>query len=251
MNNRRHPSSRPAFGFIKTIIAFFKKIGPKQPYKTRNQKHTRNLSEGERHLRQDNRMYRINAVLVFVTLVVAGVSAYQAWLSRRQFEIATTPYLQINKVALTIKAGHPPMIAFEIENLTKVPTKIVFANLGDSVSGEIRTLGAGQLSGLGYSPFVTNSSLSSLRAPDKGNRYAIEGSPYQDTYTAGYTLDSMAYDDIMIGKSALYFRGQIAYINEVNNENRAYIFEVRITENPTYRTETISNNNYFTTNSVY
>lgn len=251
MNNRKRYTIFSPFRLIKTLIPSFKLSRPPKPYKSRYYKDARNTREWERQRRQDKRMYAINALLMLLTLVIAGVSVYQGWLSRQQFLISTTPYLQINKVALTVKPGASPMITFEIENLTKVPTKIVYADLGDSVSGQIRTYARSQLTGALYNPFTSNGALLNTRGPDQGNnRYAIEGSPYQDVYTAGYILDSAAYNDIMTGKSAFYFYGQVAYINQAkNDENRAYLFAIKVTETPAYRVETITNGNYYSENA--
>jgi hypothetical protein len=183
----------------------------------------------------DKGMLWVNAILMFGTFLLYKEATIQSKEVKDEFKIANTPYLQLGKVIDSIHPGQAPIIAYSIENLGKVPCKIIWAELGDSVSSQPTVQGI--LSP--YNPFASSPIVNRVAV----NMYSIDGSPYNAQYTTGYMITDKVYNDLRSKQSYLYFYGTICYINQMSNDKRIYEFRAKIIQNPFGAIEMLTNDN--------
>lgn len=179
-------------------------------------------------------------IAIFTVVLTVGTLAlfYEAFRQtdevKEEFKIANTPYLQLSKVLDSIHPGQAPIVAYSIENLGKVPCKIMWCEIGDSISNQSIDEAYALTRVNPFSSFP-------LRTPI--NMYAIDGNPYNAQYVSGYTLNDPAYKDLKSKQSFLYFYGTIGYVNQMSGEERIYGFNAKIIQNPIGGIEMIVNDN--------
>jgi hypothetical protein len=220
MNNKRPPPSNSAFIFRKAFIAFFKQQRAEKPNDGTPKQGTGNAGEREGSTRQDKGAFAINVLLMLFTLVIAGAAVYQGWEIKEEFRVGNTPYLQISPIMDSIHPGEKPIIVYQLQDLSKVPCKIMWVEAGDSVSNQpkVPTFPFGALVNLFASKVIR----------DSINRYSIEGSPFTNQSTAGYVLTDTVYKQLKKETAFLYFYGTFDYINQINGEERIYQCSIKI-----------------------
>jgi hypothetical protein len=183
----------------------------------------------------DKIMAIFTMILTFGTLALFYEAFSQTKEVKDEFIIANTPYLQLAKVIDSIHPGQAPIIAYSIENLGKVPCKIMWCEIGDSVSNQPNPM---------YPQFFVPMNLFASPPNRKGiNMYSIDGSPYMAQYTTGYPLNDKVYNDLKSKQSYLYFYGAIDYVNQMSSEERMYEFSAKIIQNPSGAIEMTTNDN--------
>jgi hypothetical protein len=227
-----------AFFPRKTIATFIKQQYGLYKKEATDSQNAGNSREGERrNFRQNKRALIVNGILTFFTIVIAGAAVYQGWLIQNEFKIANTPYLQLTKVVDSIHPGQAPMIHYSIENLGKVPCKIIWAELADSVDNQRPSI---SVFGFPFNRFASSQSQNRTAI----NRYSIDGSPYEALFTSGYAIDDTAYNDIKNNKSFHHFYGIVGYINQMSGEERIYEFNARLRQSPPSGLDMMTNENW-------
>jgi len=214
----------------KELDAYSKKKASDQKDKTRQSKADIKWT--------DKGMLWVNVILMFGTFLLYKEATIQSKEVKDEFKIANTPYLQLSKVIDSIHPGQAPIIAYSIENLGKVPCKIMWVELGDSVSGQplVKNI-------ISYYNLFASSTNFPFASRVPINMYSIDGSPYTAQYTTGYQITDKVYNDLRSKQSYLYFYGIICYINQMSNDKRIYEFRAKIIQNPSGAIEMLTNDN--------
>lgn len=180
----------------------------------------------------------IIAILTFLSLCTASISAYTSKRAlsenHKQFEIETTPFLQIGKVSATLQPGKIILIHYELSNLGKDQAKVISGIFDLRSSDAVDTL-------------ESENSPELMSNPLAVNFYAIKENPIAQTHYSRNVLDSANYALLMTNKLRLYLVGKIKYVNLVNQQFREYSFNIEIFESPYQSFKYLYNENRIST----
>ena len=234
MQYKRPRSFNSAPSIRKAIKALNKQFKANAIKKTDRKKDKSKGGKSDGKWTQDKGMFWVTTVLTVVTLLLFWQAFQQTNEVKEEFKIINTPYLQLSKVIDSIHPGQSPIIAYSIENLGKVPCKIIWCEIGDSVSNQPYVNSIGLLTKIAFGSPPQRSEI---------NMYSIEGSPYNAQFTSGYNLSEKVYNDLKSKQSFLYFYGIIDYVDQLSKEERIYNFSAKIIQNPAGAIEMIVNDN--------
>jgi len=236
MNYKRPGSYNYASVVRKALKSFYNKQETTPVESAGDQKDKRKT--GKSDIKKTDIVMAISTVVLTVGTLALFFEAFQQTREvKEEFKIANTPYLQLSNVLDSVHPGQHPIISYSIENLGKVPCKILWAEIADSISSQPP---------VPINPFQMGNSFSSAannRIPV--NMYAIEGSPYYGQFTASYSLNQQVYDELKKRGAFHYFYGIIGYVNQMSNEERIYEFSAQLLQSPLGAREMLTNENWF------
>jgi hypothetical protein len=240
MKYKRLRSFPSAIAMRKFLLAINKQIQSKSIEGTSGEENER--EGGESNTKWTDKTMAIATVALTVgTLALFWQAFQQTKAVKDQFAIANTPYLQFDYVYDSIVPGKHPTTMYQLSNLSKVPCKIQWIQMEDTLDVHVSGLVFGQP--MQISPY--GSTFLQPAAPQlKINRYSTDNSPYRAIYTSRWKIDISGVDSLVrMGSVSHFVYGTVYYVNQMDNKAYVYQFTARIPHDVAGRLDMLVNVN--------
>ncbi len=151
--------------------------------------------------------------------------------SQKQFQIENLAYIECSDFNFaSFESNKEPKIAFKIQNVGRVPVKVMGFKLGFFYRNTIGFNPDGYLKTLAYESIPTTF-------------YITKETPRIQFFTAYDKISALHFDAVSKGVLALFFCGEIKYVNEMNGKKMKYIFNALLNPPPSIEHKMVFLNN--------